>query len=645
MCGFLVVIDYTQSLSKSKIDYASELMNNRGPDYDGYSFENSESCNIHLVHKRLSIIDLSASAHQPFYSICGNWVLVFNGEIYNHKEIKILLIGEGYEFKSNSDTEVIINAIDCWGISAVNMFIGMFSFFILEIKKGIGYAVRDRAGVKPLYWTLKNDMFVVSSDLESIIRIFGFNSFELSSSALTTYMDFGYISSNQSFLSGVNKLNPGSYLIYNIDEKEVLAEKYWDPLVFLETRQKNSFNSESDILFALEKLLLSSVNYRMESDVPVGVFLSGGYDSSLVCALLKKGLDYNVHSFTIGFEDRNCDESLYAEKVAQYLNLQHTNYICTIDDVKSIVPQLVDVYDEPFGDSSAIPTLLVSRLASQHVKVVLSADGGDELFGGYHKYVSTLKAQRLISKMPRILKDSLNLLPSKVIAQIMNVFSSRTFSTDQADKLKALVNFDTSFEFSNALGSLYSNSIYKDDFQFSGYRNDYSSFVSSKNIKNIKDGIDQMLVSDFIFYLEADILKKVDRATMFNSIEGREPLLDHRLFEFMAKVSSDYKITSRYDTKYLLKKIAHKYIPESIMNRPKMGFKVPINTLILQDKKLRELFYDTLNNESIDKLNIFSSEKIIEMKNSFGKDGVSNFNSLWYLFNLIRWYEKNIKNE
>jgi asparagine synthase (glutamine-hydrolysing) len=381
-----------------------------------------------------------------------------------------------------------------------------------------------------------------------------------------------------------------------------------------------------EILEELDKLLSSSFDYRMISDVPVGVFLSGGYDSSIVSAILKKRLNHDITCYTIGFEEQGFNEAEYAKLVAKYLDVRHKVLYISNNDTREIIPKLVDVYDEPFGDSSAIPTLLVSKFAAKDVKVVLSADGGDEIFGGYHKYVTALKIYKYNKLLPEKIIDNLDIIPNEWIRMLGRLFYGNRFSLHHASKLKNIISQSSLGAIANALAVNPNSDIFNRDFKY--------SFKSPK-----ANGINSMLLNDYQNYMEADILKKVDRATMYYSIEGREPLLDHRIFEFMASVNSDLKIKN-YETKYLLKKLTHKYIPESIMNRPKMGFAIPLGKIIHEDQYLKEYFFDNISDEVIRNMEIFDLKKISEYKNMFKNASDMNFITLWYLFNFSNWFKK-----
>ena len=364
----------------------------------------------------------------------------------------------------------------------------------------------------------------------------------------------------------------------------------------------------------------------MISDVPVGVLLSGGYDSSVVSAILKKKLNHDITCFTIGFENSLYDESKYAKEVADYLGVNHKSYTCSFDDTKNLITKLVDAYDEPFGDSSAIPTLLVSKYASEDVKVVLSADGGDEVFAGYERYSRALNFHKKSKLVPQLIKDYLHKISNDSILKISNTLSSRMIDINHIEKFKKLLKKKSLLDLTCSLVKNPNTKIFNSDFDHQ---------IEDHNIGELNN----LLLYDYKNYLESDILKKVDRATMYYSIEGREPLVDHRIFEFMASVDENLKIKGS-QKKYLLKKITHKYIPKIIMDRPKKGFSIPINKIIHEDKELYQMFFDTISDSQISRLDFLNLKEFIKCKNQYKKNHEHNFISLWYLFNFINWNNK-----
>ena len=630
MCGFLGVLTKKNFFSKEKINKAGDFMSNRGPDFSGYEFIQLSTTNIHLVHKRLSIIDLSNHANQPLYDENKNWIIVYNGEIYNYKEIRKELEKKQIKFYTNSDTEVIIKSFDYWGVKCLDRFIGMFSFMITNLQSGISYVVRDRTGVKPLYYYSSSNLLIFASDLRTINYLID-NKVTLNLNSVDSYFNLGYNELENSYLNEINKLSQGSYLKINLNNFETKLIKYWDSLSFFKKKEYFKLN-ESEIISQLDELLTSALKYRMISDVPVGVFLSGGYDSSLVSSILSKKTNFKINSYTIGFTDSKFNEAHHAKKVANYLGLNHTEKICTENDAFDLIENLVDVYDEPFGDPSQIPTLLVSKLASNDVKVVLSADGGDEIFGGYSRYSTSINTFNKTNNIPKFFLKLIESIPSLVSKNLLSLYLGRKINSNHIKKFNKILNSKSIFELMQNLNQNTQNDIFSNDYHKQKPYTEYDDL----------DNINKMLVYDYNNFLEGDILKKVDRATMYFSIEGREPLLDHRIFEFMANIDPKHKVSKNLEKKYLLKKIAHKYLPSKIMDRPKMGFGIPIDSWIKTNSKLKQIIFDNISESQIKSCDFFDYGKIVKMKNNYFKNHTSTGHTVWYLFNFIRW-KKSLK--
>lgn len=620
MCGFNGIISKKTHRNLKFLNNSKKFIERRGPDAFHYCQYNNSENNFYFNHARLSIIDLNDSSNQPFEK--SGYTLVYNGEIYNYKEIKKELINRGVSFITNSDTEVVLESYKFWGINCLQKFIGMFAFAIHDIKQNKVILVRDRAGVKPLYFYNDDFKIVFSSDQYSL-KYLSKKQFELNLNSVNRFFEVGYSDNNCTYLKSVNKVESGTYITFDLDSYKPKKTTYWNPSDFFNIKNQQN---ENQILESLEEILTSSFEYRMVSDVPVGIFLSGGYDSSIVSAILKKKLGHDITCYTIGFNDNKFDESKYAGEVAKHLGVKHKSYNCSFDDTKEYFSKLVDVYDEPHGDMSAIPTLLVSKYASKDVKVVLSADGGDEIFGGYHKYISAIKTQKKIKLLPAFLKNNVHKIPSKLLIAPLNLLSKKKIHFNHIEKIKNILSQKSLLEISNSLIINPNSNIFNDDFNFQ---------INDDKI----GGLNNLLLYDYKNYMESDILKKVDRATMFYSIEGREPLLDHRIFEYMAGVDEKFKI-HKSQKKYLLKQITHKYIPRQIMDRPKMGFGIPLNKMIHDDKELFQLFFDSISDSEIKKLEFLNFNELVKCKNQYKKNYEHNYISLWYLFNFINWNNK-----
>ncbi|WP_050789259.1 asparagine synthase (glutamine-hydrolyzing) [Vibrio brasiliensis] len=376
MCGFVGLVDFSGGFRSDFLDSMANAINHRGPDDSGTYFSEKDSYHIGLAHKRLSIQDLSNNGHQPMVSSCKDYIIVFNGEVYNFDGIKKELKLLNYHFKSNSDTEVILYSYMEWGDKCLEKFIGMFAICIYNKQDDSLFIARDRLGVKPLYYYLNEDVFLFSSELKSFHSHPNFReSKTINTEALASFFQYGYINGPITIFDGAYKLEPGTFMIFDLSKGAFEVKTYWS-IDDCFTQKKINL-SESDLVDELESLLVDSYKLRTVSDVPYGVFLSGGYDSVSVASLLSKKTDTRIKTFTIGFDDRDYDESEQARELSQYLGTDHKQLILTEDDLLDILHELPEIFDEPFGDSSSIPTIAVSRLAAQDVKVVLSGDGGE----------------------------------------------------------------------------------------------------------------------------------------------------------------------------------------------------------------------------------------------------------------------------
>jgi asparagine synthase (glutamine-hydrolysing) len=639
VCRISGIIDFNKINNQDNsriINDMRDTMTYGGPDDCGSFVHSNGNCEVALGHRRLSIIDVSKNGHQPMRSVDESVVIIFNGEIYNYEEIRTQLSNDGTYFKTHSDTEVIIEAYNKWGINCINMFIGMFAFLLLDKKLNTLYAVRDRAGIKPLYYYKKDGFILLGSELKCFHKHPGFQK-KINSDALALYLQFGYIPAPHCIFKNAFKILPGHYLTINLDNINIDDTCYWSAVEVYKAPLLSNIKMP-EIISETEKLLVSACNYRMVADVPVGVFLSGGYDSSLVTTLLQKERTEKIKTFTIGFNENKFNEAPFAKKVAEHLGTNHTEYYCTQKDALEILPLLPDIYDEPFGDSSAIPTTLVSRLARQSVKVALSADGGDEVFGGYDKYSSIIWLKEKLQSLPQTLQKLTGSLSHSLNPESFFASSATNTLSKKISKFSKILRSDTMAEI------LYWYSINFTPKQLKNLLlvpfeivntnfNEWSVF----NKKN--DDINTMLAIDYITYLPDDILTKVDRATMSVSLEGREPLLDHRLLEWMAKIPGTTKINNGIK-KYILKEIVHKYIPKTMMNRPKMGFGVPIEVWFKKD--LKEYFESYLGEAALRKHGLFNIKYIQKKKETYysGRGNKSLISELWFLLMFQMWYER-----
>ncbi len=628
MCGIAGFCDFTKKSTQQTLQNMTDVLHHRGPDDSGYGFYDLDNCNIGLGHRRLSILDLSKHGHQPM--MFQEYEIVYNGEVYNFKEIRTELERYNYTFESDSDTEVILKAYHKWGIKAVDRFNGMFSIAIYDKKDQKLILIRDRAGVKPLYYYHKDGNFLFSSELKSFHQFSKFKK-EINFDALGEFLQYGYILEPYSIFKDTHKLRAGHYIEVDLKSKNLKEVKYWD---VADAYSKPKLNlTEFEAIDELDKLLTSAFEYRMVADVPVGVFLSGGYDSSVVAAILQSNTTEKINTFTIGFKEKGYDEAVYAKQVANYLGTNHTEYYCTQKDALEIIPTLSEIYDEPFGDSSAIPTILVSKLARQNVTVSLSADAGDETFAGYGKYDTTLKYHNLFNKYPFGFRKSLSSFMDKIDPKLIPLRNKIYNFDTRYDKIKDILIAQSSAETMKYTSSLFTikeiNKLLKKDIQ-----------ELQTNFDIDTDGLSdlsQMLMVDYKTYLPDDILTKVDRATMSVSLEGREPLLDYRIIEFAARLPDELKYRNG-EKKWLLKQVVHKYLPKEMMDRPKMGFGVPLMEWFRDE--LKEMFLYYLDEQRLQKEGIFNVEEVLYLRDSFLNGTNTNSRKLWNILMFEMWYAR-----
>lgn len=622
MCG---IAGFERYLVDSDLKKIEPVLKHRGPDYTGYYQDE----NFSFIHWRLSIIDLSDKANQPYRF--KNLVLLFNGELYNYREVANELSKYGYIFESNSDTEVLIKAFHFWKTEAVHKFIGMFAFSIYNVDTKEIFLYRDRVGVKPLYFSLSGGLSF-GSELRMIKHFLPLVSID--QSALHQYFRFGYVPGDRTIFSEIKKLRPGQFLRYHNGFAEIRT--WWSPYSDKEIEGLNPSDTPQD---QLEKLLISAFNYRMVADVPVGVFLSGGIDSSLMATLLQYHSGQKIQTFTIGFDDSRFDERKYAQQIAARLQTEHVDLRLSIKQAEELFNQFYDVYDEPFSDTSGIPMALVSALARQHgVKVVLSADGADELFGGYPHYVRVGKWIKLFGRIPFPLRR----LSGKALGGIApQVFRSKLTTANLEHRINRLEELLLSFDVISFFEAAISNQSHP-----SVNRLIKSSVVPVSGISHAQGHeFEQMMNWDLQYYLPDDLLMKVDRATMYNSIEGREPFLDHRVVEFSKRLHLSDKIDASNTGKVILRNILYKYHPAELFNRPKQGFSIPIFTWF--SKSLDEYFNRYLSKASLAKTDLLDSDVVLaEMKKYVyykqqGKD--FNIEKMWRILSFMMWKERWMK--
>lgn len=608
----------------------NDLLIHRGPDDHGEEiYQIGHERYVGFAQRRLSILDLSSRGHQPMHSPDKRISVVFNGEIYNYIELKEQLAD--YPFVSNCDTEVIIAAYLKWGIDFVNELNGMFAIALLDREGGEVYLIRDRIGKKPLYYYCddQNDI-VFGSELKAVCQSELVNP-ELNKDVIGRYIYKGYIAAPDTIYKNIYKLAPGGIL--TVSEAGITHQKYWDVAQRYNELKKKPVFDYNEAKQELKELLKQAVRRRMIADVPLGAFLSGGYDSSLICAIASKLSDAPLQTFSIGFHDDKFNEAVYAKQVAEELGTDHTELYLTEQDALDMVDSIAQYYDEPFADSSQIPTMLVSRLAKNQVSVVLSGDGGDELFGGYNIYTFMQEAERrkyrgrllyMLGKIPGVKQSAM--------------WKKRNF-------VWRVVSDDNNAEARTQSGvSAYFDTI--DSLLLNGDSKFYFDFESRYQEKRYD--IKRMLL-DMDTYLPDDILTKVDRASMRHALECRCPILDKDVMEYSFRLSPDFK-DDHGNQKRILKDIVYEYLPRRIMDRPKAGFSIPLDKW-LRTTDLKEKIMDWTSREYLVKQGVFNPDILGDFVDDYMKTGNAGPNTgrnhaafVWAYFMFQQWYDRYIGN-
>ena len=631
MCGLAGFIDFKKSSDRSLLSGISDCISHRGPDGEGFYFEETQNATVALVHRRLSIIDLSAAANQPMQY--DGLHIVFNGEIYNYNQIREELIAKGHSFQTHSDTEVILHAWREWGEAAIQQWHGMFVIVLFDEKKNELTIIRDRAGVKPLHYYWHDGLLIFGSELKALMQHPRFEK-NIDKNAVAAFLQYGYVPDPHSIFQNVKKLSPGHLLRFSLADRQVKLQQYWNVY-----DHYNKPKLEIDLPEAIdetEKILERSFQYRMVADVPVGVFLSGGYDSSCVTALLQKNNTEKIKTFTIGTTDEKLNEAPFAKQIAAHLGTDHTEYTCTSKEALDIIPELSYYYDEPFADSSAIPTILVSRLARRKVTVALSADAGDEIFAGYNRYDYLSRYAQKINVIPKPMRRLAVSAMEAVSSEQIPYFKNKRNFHSRYDKLKNLLNDPSPAELMKNLNLVFTRK--EIEAMLSAEVHELKTAHNSTELRNrTDDPLAWMMAVDYQTYMVDDILQKVDRATMSVSLEGREPFLDQDIIEWAAQLPSEYKYHNR-QKKYILKQIVHKYIPREMMERPKMGFGIPMEQWLMHE--LKELVQDVLSTENLNKHKLFNAAEVQQLLEEFFSGRKEKYLKIWHLLSFQMWYNR-----
>ena len=628
MCGIAGFISKDRNAPVGEreilLDKMCKIITHRGPDEQGAIVKERAA----LGMRRLSIIDLKCG-QQPIFNENGNLAIVFNGEIYNFCELKKELESLGYRFKTNSDTETILHAFEEFGTKCLEKLRGMFAFAVWNFRDETLFLARDRVGKKPLFYSLtEKGNFVFGSELK-VLLAHGEIEKRVDYAALDAYLSFGYVPEEFCIFQKIEKLQPGEFLIFK--NGEIRTEKYWD-FAYEKTAETKS---EAEYVSELRRLVKEAVEVRLVSEVPLGAFLSGGVDSSAVVAMMSQISGVPVKTFSIGFNEDTFNELKFARAAAKRFNTEHHEFVVTPDLVE-IVDELVWHFDEPFADSSALPTFMVSKMAREFVTVVLSGDGGDELFAGYTRYATDRKRSGF-EKLPRAVRQNL-LKP--LSERLPHGFSGKNFLYNAS-----LNRIDRYIDSISHFNQMRKNALYAPDFltnlngSFGKAAQTFREIAASIETGN---PVDNLLYLDSKTYLPADILTKVDRMSMAASLEARAPLLDHKLIEFAARVPAELKLKG-LETKYIFKKALEGVVPNEILYREKQGFGVPINEWI--NSELRERTRETLLEKRTLERGFFRAKYIEMLLEEHAKNRRDHSHALWILLMLELWHRRFVDNQ
>jgi len=619
MCGIAGMFSLSGGIDLRTLERMVSALRHRGPDHEGVWLNDDNT--VGLAQARLAVIDTSPSGNAPMLSSNGRVAITYNGEVYNFREIREELEGLGHSFRSRSDTEVALKAYMQWGIGCVNRFVGMFALALWDEDEGALYLVRDRLGIKPLYYLIAPGFLAFGSEIKSLIVLPQFSK-ELSTQALLAYLRFQYVPAPHSIFRSVRKLPPGYTLRF--DGRESVEERYWH---IDDAGVEWGEGSDADVEEEFLRILRQAVRDRLVSDVPLGSFLSGGIDSSLVVALMAEQGGSPPRTFTIGFEDPAYNEAPFAKRVAHHLRCEHTEQYVGPQDLLSAIPSLMDYYDEPFGDPSAIPTFLLSKMTRGYVTVALSGDGGDELFCGYDRY-RWLGRMARFRNLPAPLMSSLRV----VLGLLRGSWGESLRRLEEEDDLaetylRAISIFDRRF-----LGD-----ILREEWLVEGERNGEEYEERMRATLKGRDPREAAMLLDLSSYLVDDLLVKVDRASMAHSLEVRVPLLDHRVVESAFRLPLKWKARGN-KTKLLLRRLLQRYLPRELFERPKRGFAVPLGDWFRGE--LAPVLERYLGEQRLAEDDILKPEGVRRLVAEHRSGKRDHYHRLWILLFLQMWRER-----
>jgi asparagine synthase (glutamine-hydrolysing) len=617
MCGIFGAVG-KHTLNEPELKEATDTLHRRGPDAGGYYMSAHER--VFLGHRRLSIIDTSSAANQPMHSADGRYVMVYNGELYNYTELKGKL--PGFVWRTNSDSEVLLELFAKFGPDCFRWLNGIFALAIYDTVQEKIWLCRDHLGIKPMFVYRSGDVFLFSSELKAIVHTkkkeMLTGDFLPSRKAVAAFLHLGYIPEPLTIFRGIKKFPAGNYGVYDVQSRSWERNPYWNAADYYLSAP---ITDEADAEKRFRQTVFESVERQMISDVPLGTFLSGGIDSSLVTAVASKISSRPVKTFSIGFSDPKFDESPYAAQIAQHLHTDHHTFTVSVNDVLDLVPDFFNVYDEPFADSSAFPTMLVSRLARKEVTVTLSGDGGDELYQGYGMYAW---AQRLSNPLWQVSRKFVG-----VGAKFLN---------ERYQRAALVANYP---DRRNRKSHIFS----QEQYLFSQSEVERLMLKNTLDFQKINASVhrgnaaEQQAFWDLNHYLKDDLLVKVDRASMFYSLETRVPLLDKAMVELALNIPYKFKVSAELGTKHLMKKTLYDLVPESYFQRPKRGFSVPLASWLRNE--LRELVHFQLGQQRVESAGLVDYRQVKALLDEFYKGKTYLYNRVWALV-VLHWWQKSL---
>jgi asparagine synthase (glutamine-hydrolysing) len=641
LTGFWQPGNFSADAAQAVAEEMAGRIAHRGPDDAGVWID--ERAGVALAHRRLAILDLSPAGHQPMASSCGRHVIVFNGEIYNHLDLRHALeaAGAGPAWRGHSDTETLIAAIAAWGVErALGASVGMFAFAVWDRQAQVLTLARDRMGEKPLYYGWQGETFLFGSELKALKAHPDFNA-PIDRGSLALFLRHNYIPAPYSIYRGIQKLPPGSFLEISRASRESSPRTYWSMQSVAESGTADPFSgTDSEAVQGLEDVLTRAIEGQRVADVPLGALLSGGVDSSAVVALMQARASRPVRTFTIGFAEQDYNEAAHAAAVARHLGTEHTEMTLSAKDALRLIPGIPQVYDEPFADSSQLPTQLVMQMARQHVTVALSGDGGDEMFGGYNRYFLAPRAWRYVRPLPmpvrKLLGRAILALPPERWDRLLDALPIGRRPAQAGAKLHKLGHRLLHLRgIDDLYYSLVSEWSRPDEVVLEGSEPP-TVLNRRRDWPKLPDDVARMMALDAMTYLPDDILVKVDRAAMATSLETRAPFLDHRVVEYAWRLPMALRIREG-QSKWLLRQVLYRYVPKELIERPKMGFGIPLDAWLLGP--LRDWAEALLDEDRLRREGYFNPTAIRRIWQAHLVGGQSFGYRLWSVLMFQAWSE------